>query len=157
MNTKSSGYNLLASDFVSYHDTNKGRRSIIRVTQETLAKKSGISREEIEKIGLNPEEKIGILAHDFMHLMMTKEVIGCTNSYKAPKQSLLINVVPTKGFLYYGETDGLSNGVKAYSPVYSIRVRRTGDGTAAGKNSNGYSVAVHGESLGNLNFDRLSW
>ena len=118
VNTKSSGYNLLASDFVSYHDTNKGKKSIIRVTQETL---------------------------------------GSHNYYSAPKQSLLINVVPTEGFLYYGETDGLSNGVKAYSPVYSIRVRRTGDGTVAGKNSNGYSVAVYGESLGNLNFDRLSW
>ena len=30
-----------------------------RDTIETLAKKSGISKEEIEKIGLNPEEKIG--------------------------------------------------------------------------------------------------
>lgn len=118
VNTKSSGYNLMASDFLNYRDTNKGKKSSIKMTQRTLA--SG-------------------------------------NYYKAPKKSLLINVVPTEGFLYYGETDGLSNGAKAYSPVYSIRVRRTGDGTIAGKNSNGYSVAVHGESLGNLNFDRLSW
>ena len=118
VNTKSSGYNLLASDFVSYHDTNKGRKSIIRVTQETL---------------------------------------GIHNYYKAPKKSLLINVVPTEGFLYYGGNDGLSNGAKAYSPVFVIKTFRAGDGTVAGKNSNGYSVAVHGESLGNLNFDRLSW
>ena len=118
VNTKSSGYNLMASDFISYHDTNKGKKSSIKMTQETL---------------------------------------GGHNYYRAPKQSLLINVVPTEGFLYYGETDGLSNGAKAYSPVYSIRVRRSGDGTIAGKNSNGYSVAVHGEELGNLNFDRLSW
>lgn len=118
VNTKSSGYNLVAADRYTYYNNNKGKKSSIK---------------------------------------MTKEVIGCTSSYRAPKKSLLINVVPTEGFLYYGETDGLSNGAKAYSPVFDIDTVRTGDGTVAGKNSNGYSVAVHGESLGNLNFDRLSW
>lgn len=118
VNTKSSGYNLMAADRYTYYNNNKGKKSSIK---------------------------------------MTKEVIGCSNYFKAPKQSLLVNVVPTEGFLYYGGSDVLSNGVKAYSPVFVIKTFRAGDGTAAGKNSNGYSVAVHGESLGNLNFDRLSW
>ena len=118
VSTKSSGYNLLATDRYTHYSINKGKKSSIK---------------------------------------MTKEILACGNYYDAPGKSLLINVVPTKGFLYYGGTDGLSNGVKAYSPVFDIDTVRTGDGTAAGKNSNGYSVAVHGESLGNLNFDRLSW
>ena len=118
VSTKSSGYNLLATDRYTHYSINKGKKSSIK---------------------------------------MSKEVIGCSNYFKAPKQSLLINVVPTEGFLYYGGNDGLSNGAKAYSPVFVIKTFRAGDGTAAGKNSNGYSVAVHGESLGNLNFDRLSW
>ena len=118
VSTKSSGYNLLATDRYTHYRINKGKKSSIK---------------------------------------MSKEVMGCSNYFKAPKKSLLINVVPTEGFLYYGGTDGLSNGVKAYSPVFDIDTVRAGDGTAAGKNSNGYSVAVHGESLGNLNFDRLSW
>ena len=98
---------------------------------------------------INKGKKSSIkLTKDFFDLFGT--------AYAVKKKTMLINVVPTKGTLGYGNGYNWSS-LKTSTPLYFIDEMKDGDRTGARENSNGYSVAVQGEELGNLKFDRLSW